>query len=58
MKVGDRVTAIDGAPVQGLLPAGAMALVGNHKPGSTVSVTVDRGATPTTFKLPVTASAD
>lgn len=50
--------AIDGAPVQGLLPAGAMWLIGNHKPGSIVNVGVTRGGTPATFKLPVTASAD
>ena len=58
MKVGDRVVTIDGAPVQGLLPAGAMTLVGNHKPGTTVSVGIDRGGAPVTFKLPVTASPD
>ena len=58
MKVGDRVVTIDGAPVQGLLPAGAMTLVGNHKPGTTVSVGIDRGGTPVAFKLPVTASPD
>jgi S1-C subfamily serine protease len=58
MKVGDRVVTIDGAPVQGLLPAGAMTLVGDHKPGTTVSVGIDRGGTPVTLELPVTASPD
>jgi len=58
MKVGDRVVTIDGASVQGLLPAGAMALIGNHKPGTTVSVGIDRADTPMTFNLPVKASPD
>ena len=44
--------------VQGLLPAGAGALLGNHKPGSIVAVGIMRGSTPATFKLPVTVSAD
>jgi hypothetical protein len=58
MKVGDRVVTIDGASLAGLLPAGAMRLVLNHKPGTTVSVGIDRGGTVTTFKLPVVASPD
>ncbi|MDB4959124.1 MAG: hypothetical protein JWO36_6693 [Myxococcales bacterium] len=58
MKLGDRVLSIDGASLQGLLPAGAMTLIGNHKPGTTVTVGIDRAGTPTTFTLPVTASAD
>lgn len=58
LKVGDRVVTIDGASVQGLLPAGAMTLIGNHKPGTTVSVGIDRAGTATTFKLPVVASPD
>lgn len=58
LKVGDRVVTIDGASVQGLLPAGAMTLIGNHAPGTTVSVGIDRAGTVTTFKLPVVASTD
>jgi protocatechuate 3,4-dioxygenase beta subunit len=58
MKVGDHVISIDGATLQGLLPQGAMTLLGNHKPGTTVTVGIDRAGTPTTFKLPVTASPD
>jgi C-terminal processing protease CtpA/Prc len=58
MKVGDRVLSIDGASLQGVLPAGAMTLIGNHKPGTTVTVGIDRAGTPTTLTLPVTASAD
>jgi hypothetical protein len=58
IKPGDRVLAIDGASLQGLLPAGAMTLIGNHKPGTTVTVAIDRAGTPTTFTLPVTASTD
>jgi len=58
LKAGDRVVTIDGASLQGLLPAGAMTLIQNHKPGTTVSVGIDRAGTPTTFKLPVVASPD
>lgn len=58
MKVGDRVISIDGASLDGVLPGGAMTLVGNHKPGTIVTVGIDRGGPPTIFKLPVTASAD
>jgi hypothetical protein len=58
MKPGDLVTSIDGAAVQGLLPAGAMTLIGNHAPGSTVTVGIARGGTALTFKLPVVASPD
>ena len=58
MKVGDRVISIDSASVQGLLPGPASALIGNHKPGSTVTIGIDRGGQPTIFKLPVTASPD
>ena len=58
LKVGDRVVSIDGAPVQGLLPNGAATLIGNHKPGSTVSIGIDRAGTVTVFKLPVVASPD
>lgn len=58
MKPGDLVTSIDGTAVQGLLPAGAMTLIGNHAPGSTVTVGIARGSTALTFKLPVVASPD
>lgn len=58
LKVGDRVVSIDGVPVQGLLPFGAMTLIGNHKPGTTVAIGIDRAGTVTVFKLPVTTSPD
>jgi hypothetical protein len=58
IKAGERLVLIDGAPVQGLLPAGAMALIGNHKPGTTVTIGIDRAGTVATFKLPVVASPD
>ncbi|HEX5063679.1 MAG TPA: carboxypeptidase regulatory-like domain-containing protein [Kofleriaceae bacterium] len=58
MKVGDRLMSIDGASVQGLLPSPASTLIGNHKPGTTVTIGIDRGGQATIFKLPVTASPD
>jgi hypothetical protein len=58
IKAGERVVAIDGASLAGILPMGAMTLIGNHKPGTTVTIGIDRGGTVTTFKLPVTASPD
>jgi len=57
IKAGDRVVTIDGASVAGLLPAGAMTLIANHKAGTTIAIGIDRG-TVTTFKLPVVASGD
>ena len=58
IKPGDRIVTIDGASVQGLLPAGASVLIGNHKIGSTVGIGIDRGGTVTTYKLPVVATPD
>ncbi|CAN5910740.1 hypothetical protein BH11MYX3_BH11MYX3_16200 [soil metagenome] len=58
IKAGDRVVAIDGASVQGLLPNGAMTLIGNHKPGTSVAIGIERGGKVTTFMLPVIASPD
>lgn len=40
--VGDHVIAIDGATLQGVLPAGAMLLLGNHPPGTTAAVAIER----------------
>jgi hypothetical protein len=56
--VGERVVAIDGGSLAGVLPAGAMTLIANHRPGTTVSIAIDRGGTVTTYKLPVVASPD
>ena len=56
VKVGDVVISIDGASLQGLLPLGASWLLANHKPGTFVTVGLDRGGTPLTVKLPVVAS--
>jgi C-terminal processing protease CtpA/Prc len=58
IKAGDRIVSVDGASLQGLLPAGATVLIANHKPGTTVTVGIDRGGTVTAFKLPVVASPD
>ena len=56
VKVGDVVTSIDGATLAGVLPNGATVLISNHKPGTTVTVGLDRGGTPLTVKLPVVAA--
>ncbi len=56
VKVGDLVTSIDGQSLQGVMPMGASFLLQNHKPGTTVTVVLDRGGTPLTVKLPVTAA--
>ena len=58
IEASDRVAAIDGASLQGVLPMGAMALIANHKPGTTVSIAIDRDGQVTAFKLPVVASPD
>jgi hypothetical protein len=56
VRVGDLVTTIDGASLQGVLPMGAMILIQNHRPGTIVTVGLDRGGTPLSVKLPVVAA--
>ena len=51
--VGDHVVAIDGASLQGLLPDGAMFLVMNHRPGTTVTIGIERNGEARTLKIPV-----
>lgn len=58
IKPGDHIVSVDGASLQGVLPAGASVLIANHKPGTIVTVGIDRGGTVTAFKLPVVASPD
>jgi RNA polymerase sigma factor (sigma-70 family) len=53
LHAGDQLVAIDGASLQGLLPDGAMFLLANHRPGSTVTLGVSRGGTAQTIKVPV-----
>jgi hypothetical protein len=42
LKVGDHIVTIDGTSVQGILPATAMILLGNHRPGTTTIIGVER----------------
>jgi protocatechuate 3,4-dioxygenase beta subunit len=53
LAVGDHVVAIDGASVAGLLPNGAMMLAWNHRPGTTLLVSVERAGATQTFKIVV-----
>jgi hypothetical protein len=53
LQVGDQVTAIDGKPLDGVLPAGAMTLIANHRSGTTVTVGISRGGSAQTIKLVV-----
>lgn len=53
LEVGDLVTAIDGQSVEGLLPAGAMMLAWNHRPGTTLTVGVTRGGAALSIKIVV-----
>jgi C-terminal processing protease CtpA/Prc len=48
---GDQLVTIDGAPLQGVLPAGAMVLLMNHKPGSTATLGLVHGGIAQTIKL-------
>jgi RNA polymerase sigma-70 factor (ECF subfamily) len=53
LRVGDQVVTIDGASLQGLLPDGAMFLVANHRPGTTVTLGISRGGAVQTITIPV-----
>jgi RNA polymerase sigma-70 factor (ECF subfamily) len=50
---GDRVMTIDGASLTGLLPSSAMMLAWNHRPGSVLTLGIERGGVPMTFKIVV-----
>lgn len=50
---GDHVVTIDGASLQGFLPQGAIILLANHHPGSTVTVGVERGGVTRVIKIVV-----
>jgi PDZ domain-containing protein/carboxypeptidase family protein len=51
---GDRVASIDGAAVAGLLPFTAMVVAMNHRPGSTLTLGIERGGTPMAIKINIT----
>lgn len=55
LKVGDIVITVDGASVKGLIPSGAMTLAWNHRPGTTVTLGVERGGKPMSIAFPVRA---
>jgi hypothetical protein len=53
LQPGDKLVSIDGVSTAGLLPVGAMMLAWNHKPGSTLTLGLDRNGTPVTVKIVV-----
>jgi hypothetical protein len=53
LRAGDQLVTIDGVSLRGLLPAGAMFLVANHRPGTAVTLGVSRGGTVQAIKIPV-----
>ncbi len=55
VRAGDHVVAIDGAPLDGVLPAGAAALIGNHRPGTTITLAIERAGATQNIKLVVPA---
>jgi membrane-associated protease RseP (regulator of RpoE activity) len=58
LAIGDRLVAIDGAALQGMLPEGALFLLGNHRPGTTVTLGIERGGVPQTFKIVIGNTRD
>ncbi|MGE0547840.1 MAG: sigma-70 family RNA polymerase sigma factor [Kofleriaceae bacterium] len=50
---GDKLISVDGAPIAGLLPGGAMMLAWNHRAGSTLVLGVERNGAPKTIKVVV-----
>jgi len=58
LAIGDRVVAIDGAALQGMLPMGAQWLLGNRRPGTTVTLGIERGGAPQTFKIVIGNTRD
>ncbi len=51
LAVGDIVVSVDGQSVAGLLPAGAMMLAWNHRPGSTLTLGIERAGAPMSIKI-------
>lgn len=50
---GDKVVTIDGVSTAGLLPSGAMMLAFNKRPGSTLTLGIERSGAPLTIKIAI-----
>lgn len=50
---GDKLLVIDGAVLTNLLPSSAMMLAWNHRPGSTLTLGIERDGSPLTLKLAI-----
>lgn len=55
---GDQVLAVDGVPVGAIDAQGVQALIGNHEPGSKVTLTLTRGNQRREVTMPVVASTN
>lgn len=53
LRVGDRLVTIDGTPLDGVLPDGAMMLLMNHRAGTTATLGIERGGVAQVIKLVV-----
>ena len=51
LRVGDQLVAIDGASLDGVLPAGATTLIANHRRGTTLTLGIARGGVAQTVKI-------
>jgi hypothetical protein len=58
LQAGDKLISVDGTPVAGLLPVGAMMLAWNHRPGTTLTLGLDRGGAAVTVKIVVAKQAN
>jgi len=58
LAIGDQVLAIDGTPTQSMLPMAAMVLLGNRRPGTTVTIDIARNGTLRTIQIVVGATKD
>lgn len=51
LAIGDRILAIDGRSVEGMLPTTAMVVLGAHRPGTPVMLEIERGGSIQTVTL-------
>ncbi len=58
LAAGDRVITIDGASLAGLLPFSAMVLALNHRPGSTMTLGIERAGAPIAVKVNISKLAN